>query len=209
MGNAEYMGSPGSEFSKDALLHLHLLLFCTTNIHLASGKGENGLEQGHDCKANKLLGELNQLLAEAVAISAPKMSEETILTTIKGMEEYKKALMKEKRQSGCIGGEEVEAHLKPLIEMMKHMVKGAKGDKEALAKLKEEKSRLSALLPTILKQKDQKAGDYFFQGLGGLFQGGIQLARAMLSIAKAGLPVMIQIAELILNQIPQPQPQQF
>merc|ERR1711909_171625 len=200
------MGSPGSEFSKDALLHLHLLLlllhllFCTTNIHLASGKGENGLEQGHDCKANKLLGELNQLLAEAVAISAPKMSGETVLTTIKRMEKYKKALMKEKRQSGCIGGEQEEANLKPLIEMMKNMVKGAKGDKKALAKLKEEKSRLSALLPTILKQKDQKAGDYFFQGL---FQVGIEIARAMLPMAKQALPVIIQLAEVILNGAPQ------
>ena len=88
----------------------------------------------------------------------------------------REALMKEKRQSGCIGGEEVEANLKPLIEMMKHMVKGAKGDKKALAKLKEEKSKLSELLPTILKQKDQKAGDYFFEGLGGLFQVAINIA---------------------------------
>merc|ERR1712179_366222 len=95
--------SSSSSTSTSSLL---LLLFCTANIHLASGKGENGLEQGHDCKANKLLGELNQLLAEAVAISAPKMSGETVLTTIKRMEKYKKALMKEKRQSGCIGGEQ-------------------------------------------------------------------------------------------------------
>merc|ERR1712025_1412001 len=131
-----FFTSTSSSSSTSSLLLL--LLFCTANIHLASGKGENGLEQGHDCKANKLLGELNQLLAEAVAISAPKMSGETVLTTIKRMEKYKKALMKEKRQSGCIGGEEVEANLKPLIEMMKHMVKGAKGDKKALAKLKQE-----------------------------------------------------------------------
>ena len=78
------------------------------------------------------------------------------------MEKYKKALKKEKRQRGCIGGEQEEANLKPLIEMMKHMVKGAKGDKKALAKLKEDKSKLSAMLPMILKQKDQKAGDYSF-----------------------------------------------
>ena len=89
------------------------------------------------------------------------------------MEKYNKALKKEKRQRGCIGGKKEAANLKPLIKMMKHMVKGAKGDKKALAKLKEEKSRLSALLPTILKQKDQKAGDYFFQGL---FQVAINIA---------------------------------
>merc|ERR1712179_613773 len=93
---------------------LLLLLFCTANIHLASGKGENGLEQGHDCKANKLLGELNQLLAEAVAISAPKMSEETISCPVlpEGSWSRKKDAVPNSRETLSLIGKLIAASLK-------------------------------------------------------------------------------------------------
>ena len=170
-----------------------LLLLCTINIHLVSGK------EGPSCLRIRFLAHILEH-----KISQNLNPEKTSKTAFEKFQKEVNAV--EKQKKACLAGAKLEAELVKLIDIMKDVDRVEKmktrkvtgptrtlsrsspveklRDLKAIARVTETEAKFSALL--------DKQGQSL--GAGGDYQGGLG---AFLPIIQAALPIVLQVLQVL------------